>query len=588
MPSYSNYVLPAAKWKKHQQQTQTITKAQKDRLKTFEQSKEAWRKYISLWRSYPDYFLDFIKDSRCKISLHWYQRIFLRIIFRFRKVFITATRGTAKSYTCILAIYLLCIFYPEIKFAICAPGKEQAAKIGQERLEEIWAHFPLLKGEISKPELTDDDLTLYYFNSSRMDIVQQKSASKGGRRNGVLVEEVALPETDGDKLDEVVLPLMANPRLEVCGGIDPNEIQNRELYMTTAGTRQSYAFNTLKTILKEMSMGKSAIAIGAGYEMACDVGQLPLERVLEHKDRYNPLLFAREFGSEWTGSSDKSLISLEALQKCRVLTSIEERAEDKKALYILSYDVAHAGGDKNANSALSVFKIKERNNWEYNRFLVNMFGMDGTQYKQQALFLKEQVTNYNAHVLVIDTNGIGTAVVEELMQDLGDGNPPYAVVNNTDYDKYTLPNAIPMIYTIVAHSKGQSNNDMYNEFIRIINNHKIKIPYSANEAQLKFLKSKNTLTGEQLAEAIRPYAAIDLFVEETMNLEYKQSGNKTDVKQISRSIQKDRFSSIVYGLYWIYLKECENKEQNEETDWSQFTYVGDGKASIDKNVKWAG
>jgi stress response protein SCP2 len=190
--------------------------------------------------------------------------------------------------------------------------------------------------------------------------------------------------------------------------------------------------------------------------------------------------------------------------------------------------------------------------------------------------------------LVIDTNGIGTAVVEELMQDLGDGNPPYAVVNNTDYDKYTLPNAIPMIYTIVAHSKGQSNNDMYNEFIRIINNHKIKIPYSANEAQLKFLKSKNTLTGEQLAEAIRPYAAIDLFVEETMNLEYKQSGNKTDVKQISRSIQKDRFSSIVYGLYWIYLKECENKEQNEETDWSQFTYVGDGKASIDKNVKWAG
>jgi hypothetical protein len=337
-----------------------------------------------------------------------------------------------------------------------------------------------------------------------------------------------------------------------------------------------------------MSEGKSAIFLGAGYEMACDVDQLNLETVLEKKQTYNPLLFAREYGSEWTGSSDKSLISLEAFQKCRTLNYIEEKAEDKKALYILSYDVAHAGGDKNANSALSVLKIKERNSWEYNRLLVNMFGMDGTQYKQQALFLKEQVSIYNAHILVIDTNGIGTAVVEELMQDLGDGNPPYSVVNNSDYDKLALPNAIPMIYTIVAHSKGQSNNDMYNEFIRIINNHKIQIPYSSNDAQLKFLKGSNKLTGEQLAEAIRPYAAIDLFVEETMNLEYKQSGNNTDVKQISRSIQKDRFSSVVYGLYWIYLKERENKEQNEETDWSQYTYVGDGKASIDQNVKWAG
>lgn len=582
MSSYSNVPVAMAQWRRYQHQLKFSPVVQRDNTKTFEASKDAWRKYITLWRSYPDYFLDFIRDSRCKITLHWYQRFFLRMIFRFRKVFITATRGTAKSYTCILGMYLLCIFYPGIKLAICAPGKEQAASIGQERLEEIWYHFPLLHDEIKKSEIADDDLTLHFHNSSRLDIVQQKRASKGGRRNGVLFEEIAQPENDGQLIEEVVLPLMANPRMEVCGGVDPDEIQNRELYMTTAGTRQSYGFSRLQNIIREMTEGKSAMFIGAGYEMACDVGQLKLEYVLEKKESYNPLLFAREFESKWTGSSDKSLVSLEALQKCRILDYVEEYAMDKNAQYVLAYDVARAPGNQNANSILTVFKIKERRNGEYERYLVNMFGIEGMHNRIQALFLKEKVKEFNACVLVIDANGLGSGVVDELMLDLSDGNPPYAVINNDEYDRFTLDNAIPMIYTVIANSRGQSNDEMYSEFIRVINNHKLKMPYSANEAQLKFLNSKQKIDGERLAEALRPYAAIDLFIEEVMNLEYKQVGNKTDVKQVSRAIQKDRFSAAVYGLWWIYLEERKNKERIEETSWSDYIYSGQGKATIGK------
>lgn len=552
----------------------------------YQESKPAWRKYISLWKSYPDYFLDFIKDSRCNIKLHWYQRIFLRALFRFRKVYITATRGTAKTYTCILAMYLLCIFYPDIKLAICAPIKEQAADLAWDNIQAIWSHFPILYGEIRKYERSNDDITLYFWGGSRLDIVQQTNASKGGRRNGVLIEEVALPETNGDKLDEVVLPLMANPRIEVCGGIDPNEIQNREFYMTTAGTRQSYGFHTLQNTLRDMQEGLSAIYIGAGYEMPCDVEQLEYETVRRRKRDMNPLTFAREFESVWTGSSDKSLVSSENLQNCRKLTNTEEYAEDQDAEYVLSYDVAHAGGNKNANSVLAVLKIKERSNGEYSRSLVNMFGKNGGKYRDQALFLKDQVKTFNARILVVDANGIGSSIVELLMEDLGDGNPPYAVVNDDkgEYAKRTLPNAIPMIYVMIAHSKGQSNSDMFDEFIRVINNNKLSMPHSVNDARALRSKGKNKLTGEALTAFLRPYAAIDAFIEETLNLEYKQSGHKTDIKQISRSIQKDRFIAVVYGLYWIYLQEIKNKLRNEEEiDWKSFIHSGSGKATITQN-----
>ena len=110
------------------------------KLKSFQLVKGKWRELCSFFRFYPDRFLDFIKDPSSHISLYFYQRIHLRVLLRYRRVFIAATRGTAKSYIVILAYILKCIFYPGIKLFICARGKEQAAKITQERLAEIFDH----------------------------------------------------------------------------------------------------------------------------------------------------------------------------------------------------------------------------------------------------------------------------------------------------------------------------------------------------------------------------------------------------------------------------------------------------------------
>ena len=50
-----------------------------------------------------------------------------------------------------------------------------------------------------------------------------------------------------------------------------------------------------------------------------------------------------------------------------------------------------------------------------------------------------------------------------------------------------------------------------------------------------------------------------------MNLIYEARGNNTTVKQVSKSMDKDRYSAVSYGLYYIYLEEQKNHERKRET-----------------------
>ena len=93
------------------------------KIKSFQNVKEKWRELCSYFRAYPDRFIDFIRDDSSNIHLYFYQRIHLRILLRYRRVFITATRGTSKSYIVMLAYILKCIFYPGIRLCVCAKGK---------------------------------------------------------------------------------------------------------------------------------------------------------------------------------------------------------------------------------------------------------------------------------------------------------------------------------------------------------------------------------------------------------------------------------------------------------------------------------
>jgi hypothetical protein len=532
-----------------------------DSLKSFKVMEQFWRMYLSLFRSKPDLFLDFIKDPNSPFTLFFYQRIILRVIFRYRITYFVLARGSSKSFLQILALYLKCIFYPRLKLTITSPQKIMSSQIAQQNLEQIWEFFPILKNECKQIRFEKDYTKIVFHNGATLDCVALSESSRGLRRMGLSIEELVHEKFDEETLNSVIMPIMANNRKAMNGLEDSNELHKPVCYVTTAGIKQSYAYNRHMEVLRDMVHGKSAFVLGASYELACMHELLSMDYIQELKEssNFNVLSFSREYESLWTGSNENSLISLDDFRKCRTLTDAETKATDKKAMYILSYDVSRAEGVQNASSALAVFKCIDRGDGTYQKQCVNLISMEGTHFLKQSLFLKKMVHQYNASALVIDANGIGSAVVDNLVLEI-DEFPPYEVINDDRYNKYKTNNSIPMVFAIKAQAKETRNSDIHNHFMTSISNHQVKFLISENEARGKVKKK----SAEDTNEALLPFIYTDLLEEELMNLEYSITGTQTKVKQISKGINKDRFSAIEYGLFYIHLLEKKNQIRRDE------------------------
>ncbi len=369
-----------------------------------------WKKYLALFRSYPDLFIDFILPDDSKFKLLFYQRMMLRVMARYRKVYMTYTRGTAKSFTEILGKYLECIFYPNQKVMLTAPQKQMASSIAQANLESIWSFMPILKNEVKKIQFERDYTKLYFWNGSILDVVANSESSRGQRRTSLAVEEIIHEKFDEENFNTVILPIMANERFPACGGKDPYELHKKIAIVTTAGQKQSFAYGLLQEYWNDMKEGNSAYIMGASYELATSFELLSLDYIndLKESPNFNRLSFEREYESKWSGSSENSLVDLETFRKSRVLKVAEEKAvSDRNIEYVLCYDVARSEGNQNAQSALVVLKLIPKGDGTYSKHVVNIYTFEGSHFREQALFLKQKVNEFRARILVVDANGLG-------------------------------------------------------------------------------------------------------------------------------------------------------------------------------------
>jgi len=162
---------------------------------------------------------------------------------RYSYVFITAGRGTSKTFLAVLAMYLRCIFQPRTKQFICAPGKGQGMSIAAEKIEEIWRQFPLLKKEIIRENMSAANVHLWFRNGSEFTIVGALESQRGGRRNGGLIDEVR--DHDADNLNQIVLPLMTQDRQMANGLINQNEPQHCQIYSSSASGKSTFCYEKL-------------------------------------------------------------------------------------------------------------------------------------------------------------------------------------------------------------------------------------------------------------------------------------------------------------------------------------------------------
>ena len=534
------------------------------------------RDYVGYWREYPDKFIDFLCGPNSKFKLFFYQRIFLRAVIRHKYAYATFPRAYSKSFLSVLTLIVRCILYPGAKLFVCSGGKEQAASIAKEKVEELCDLIPALKREIDwrpgKTLMGKDYVKVEFKNGSRLDVVAARNSARGGRRHGGLLEEVIL--IDGTALNEVILPLMNVSRRAANGEVDPDETLNKsQIYVTTAGWKNTFPYDKLiQLLIWQIVKPGQSIVLGGTWRVPVLMKLLDRNFVKDLKadGTFNEASFAREYESVWSGTVEDAFFNAEVFDKHRVLNQPEYEYSGrsaKDAYYVISVDV----GRKGCASVACVFKVTPQPQGNALKTLVNIYTYDEEHFEDQAINLKKLYHKYNARSIVIDGNGLGIGLVDYMVKNQIDPITNetwfnFGVENDDEgfYKKYKTEDTIQdAMYIIKANAP--INTEAHANAQSQLSSGKVKFLLDERTAKAKLLNTKlgQNMTPEERAEYLKPFTLTSILKEEMMNLREEHDGVNIILKPANRSIKKDKFSAFEYGLYYIKQQEDSKKKKKK-------------------------
>ena len=538
-----------------------------------ERNEDLMAESIQLFTVYPDIFLDLITPVDSNFELFPYQRIFLRACMRYTTIYITAARATSKTFLSILAKYLQCVFLPNHVGSIVAPNKAQAAKISKQKIQEIWRIWPLLKNEL-EPGMAEgvhanfgkDYVELYFKNGSKLSVVGALDSDRGIRTHATLIDEAR--DQDGDAIAEIILPQMNVSRRMVNGLVNPYEkINTQVIYATSAGTKASFAYEALiDTFEKAIIDPKSAFCIGLDYRIPAQHGLIDptYVRNLKLSPAYNETTFAAEYLGVWLGGSEESWFQFEKLSKYRKLKNpewIQKFKDDNNVFYLISVDV----GRLHDQTVACIFRVNVRDN-KYYGTLVNLFVLgkqaESKTFMQQAADLKKIIAIYNPREVVIDCNGLGVGLADEMIRtqldEEGNELPAYGFFNNEDYKKIQPKDAVQILYSLKAN--GPLNSKIHSNAYSRINSGMIRFLISEQDARAALLATKvgQKMSLEDRVKRLMPHELTTKLFEEMSNLRLRKNGLDIVLEQINARFPKDKYSAFAYGLWRIKELEEEN------------------------------
>lgn len=531
---------------------------------------------MSIFSAYPDLYLDLIKPQDSSFTLFFYQRITLRALMRFKDIYVTAPRAFSKSFITILALILQCIFIPGTKRFICAPNKTQAAQIAKEKIVEIYDRWPLLRKEIIGGEISDtpgnfgkDYVTLKFRNGSQFDVVGALDSQRGGRRHGGLVDEVR--DHEEGPINEVVLPLMNVSRRLPDNTVNEKEPNQQRIFMTSAGVKTSFAYDLLVDDLIDCIIHpESTFVFGCDYRVPILHGLLDKTYInkLKTSSSFSEDSFAREYASIWSGSSEEAWFNFDKMTKYRKIKNPETHSisrANSDQFYLLSVDV----GRLNDQTVCCVFRVNISSDGRYYATLVNLYVLGRTAetkpFRIQAMDVKKIIKKFNPREVVIDTNGLGLGMADEMISsqtdEFGNYYPAYGFANDEDYLKIQPKDAVRILYGIKAN--GPLNSKIHGNAYTRINSGLVRFLIKEQEAKNALLATKagQKMTVMQRVQRLMPHEMTTKLFEEMANLRLKKTGASLDIvlEQINPRYPKDKYSAFAYGLWRI--KEIEEEAQ---------------------------
>lgn len=540
-----------------------------------------YRDIISYWRLYPDKFIDYLCSLNPDNTFHFffYQRVFLRAIMRHRYVYATFVRAWSKSFMSVMGLMIKATLYPGAKLFTVAGGKEQSAGILSSKVEEICKLIPAFAKEIewdtrgtnAKTRQTKDTVVYQFKNGSTLENIAASEKTRGRRFQAGLMEECV--GIDQDVLNEIIVPTMNVSRM-INGQVDPNERLNKsQIYVTTAGYKNSFSYEKLLQIFcQSVAKPKDAIILGGSWRVPVVEGLLSKDFVRELKldGTFNEASFDREYESKWTGDVESAFFDSQRFEKYRVLNMAEYEHSNKigkNGYYVMGVDV----GRFECTTEVVILKVSLLSRGTWIKQLVNIYTIEAENFIIQTIKLKKIYEKFKCKCVVVDGNGVGAGLVDLLVcdtidPDTGDTMYGWGVVNDEDrkYKNMETENTIrDLLYIMKANQA--LNSEMYAYCKNQITNGRMRFLIDENVAKNKLLAQSQgqKMTALQRADYLMPYSQTSILRDQMMNLIQENEGTNIILKQSNKKIKKDKFSALIYALYFCSLEE--DKERKHKT-----------------------
>lgn len=312
-------------------------------------------------------------------------------------------------------------------------------------------------------------------------------------------------------------------------------------------------------MVHEMANLQGSFVLGADWKLACHFGRGETKsQILAKKERLSPVFFATNYESRWIGGTDDCVVDIDRLMKLRVLPKPELKG-DGKSEYYMGVDVARSNKKSNNQSSIVVGKVR-RNKTGDIKFIdiVNLINLPNClNFTQQAIEIKRIRNLYDARVVALDANGLGVGLVDELLKAhldpiTGEELIAYNTLNTDDETDELVSKQC--LYVLKAQG---INSDIIANFIALVDGGKLRLLDKVDQNSVDL--AQNNFMEDILLSSVQT----DFLVEEISNLRliFNKNGSMS-VEQNTKKYDKDRYSALVYLLY--YIMYFENKQEKKK------------------------
>lgn len=526
---------------------------------------DGWVLFMAACRWFPDFLADLCRSDEANYDLPILHRVNMRAKANFQYVDLTEGRGAGKSHSSMMEEDTEQLTWPGIQVLYSGPSLKQTSAIGRETHKAIEHDYPILTRHFQIDASGKDDFAISTDYGSKFSI----TGRRGINLHKSVAEEIA--QEDGTKFDEedyvqVVLPAVRLPYV-AHGQKSRAYIPYKQHSITSAGRRQSYAYENRCRHLVMMQRGESAFVMDVPYDVLLLNQMRPVSWAESRKSELTPDQFARELCSLYTGTDSFPMVSDSTLSDCRNLLLTEnhtclkdDRGEGEEMLpsdviYVVGYDVSYADGPSNAKCACVVLKLtKQKSHFKRDKYLKQVVWVNDwrpTPDMDQALKIKSIWNNFCFDgadtYLAIDAWQFGSAVATCLMQDIGDGLPPLCSYNHEFQTSLELPGSLPVLYPIKAGGLGVTDPDQ--DMVRYAQTQfeyrNVQLLTSNWQAGLEAYKRAHRIKDDRSdAYIYSAYRKTGELVGQIQNLKVINGVEK----RISNHIQRDSWSALKYAL----------------------------------------